>query len=498
MASSSSGVSRASVGLRSERGPVLLSLMLATALVALDSTVIATAIPTITQDLGGFSQFPWLLSVYLLAQAATTPLYGKVADVVGRKPVILFGVGVFLVGSILCGFAWSMPALIAFRAVQGLGAGAILPMSTTIVGDIYTLAERAKVQGYVASVWGISAVVGPLIGGAFSEWVSWRWIFWVNIPLCLVAGGILLRNFREKVERTKHRVDYLGAVLVTAATTLLMLGLLEGGEGWPWTSLTSALVIGGGLVLAVAFVLVERRAAEPVLPLWVFGRRMLLTTSVVSLGVGAVMIGFTSYIPTFTQVTLGTGALVAGFSVATMTVGWPVAAAQSGRLYLRYGFRVTALLGSLLAIVGVVLVLLFLGTGSTPWEVGAFCLVVGAGLGLAAPTTVIAAQHTVGWSERGVVTSANMFSRSIGSALGVAVYGAVVNASLGRTAAHPAPGPLADAVHEVFLGVLVAGVLLLVAVLFMPRGGEGRQDRADDVVPVQSTAATEQTVGGAT
>ncbi|WP_100350822.1 MDR family MFS transporter [Luteimicrobium subarcticum] len=450
--------------------------MLATALVALDSTVIATAIPTITKDLGGFSQFPWLLSVYLLAQAATTPLYGKVADMLGRKPVMMIGIAVFLVGSVLCALAWSMPSLIAFRAVQGLGAGAILPMSMTIVGDIYSLQERAKVQGYVASVWGVSAVVGPLIGGAFSQWVSWRWIFWVNVPLCLVAGVILWRNFREKVERRRHRIDYLGAILVTAATTLIMLGLLEGGEGWAWLSATSVVVLGAGAALVVAFVLVERRAPEPVLPLWVFGRRALLTTSLASLGVGAVMIGFTSYVPTFTQVTLGTGALIAGFSVATMTVGWPIAAAQSGRIYLRHGFRVTALIGSAITVVGAVLMLL-LGTGSTPWEVGAFCLVVGAGLGLTAPPTQIAAQNTVGWSERGVVTSATMFARSIGSALGVAVYGAIVNASLGSSAGHPAPGPLADAVHDVFVGVLVAAVGMALAVFLMPRDGAGRADR---------------------
>ncbi|GMA23296.1 hypothetical protein GCM10025864_10550 [Luteimicrobium album] len=234
MASNSSGVSRASVGLRSGRGPILLSLMLSTALVALDSTVIATAIPTITADLGGFTQFPWLLSIYLLAQAASTPIYGKLADIVGRKPLMLAGVAVFLAGSVLAGFAWSMPALIVFRAVQGLGAGAIMPMSITIAGDIYTVEERATAQGYLASVWGVSAVAGPLIGGIFSEWVSWRWIFWVNIPLCLVAGWILTRSFHEKVERRPHRVDYLGATLLTASSILVLLGLLEGGQAWAW------------------------------------------------------------------------------------------------------------------------------------------------------------------------------------------------------------------------------------------------------------------------
>ena len=188
------------VGFRSERGPILIALMLSTSLVALDSTIVATAVPSIVGDLGGFSQFPWLFSVYLLAQAVSVPVYGKLADMFGRKPVMLFGIGLFLLGSILCGFAWSMPALIAFRAVQGLGAGAVQPMSVTIAGDIYTLAERAKAQGYLASVWAISAVVGPTLGGLFAQYLTWRWIFFVNIPLCALAAWMLIRRFHESVD----------------------------------------------------------------------------------------------------------------------------------------------------------------------------------------------------------------------------------------------------------------------------------------------------------
>src|SRR3954452_21959718 len=219
------------VGFRSDRGPVLIGIMLSTALVAIDATVIATAVPAIVEDLGGFAEFPWLFSVYLLAQAVTVPVYGKLADVAragpgpvsekgadpfGRKPVMLFGIGLFLVGSVLCGFAWSMSALIAFRAVQGLGAGAVQPMSMTIVGDLYSLRERAKVQGYIASVWAVSSVVGPTLGGVFSEYVSWRWIFFVNIPLCLIAAATIGLRFHERVDRRRPRIDYAGAVLLTA------------------------------------------------------------------------------------------------------------------------------------------------------------------------------------------------------------------------------------------------------------------------------------------
>ncbi|QIV80009.1 MFS transporter (plasmid) [Mycolicibacterium frederiksbergense] len=202
---------RGDTGLRSERGPILRALMLSTALVALDSTILATAILTLAEDLGGFSQFPWLFSIYLLAQGVCTPIYGKLADTFGRKPVMLWGIGVFALGSVLCGMATSMFALVAFRAVQGVGAGAVQPMTMTIAGDIYTLEERAKVQGYIASMWAMSAVVGPTLGGLFSDYLHWRWIFFINVPLCLFAGWSLIRNFHEeRATDTARRIDYLG------------------------------------------------------------------------------------------------------------------------------------------------------------------------------------------------------------------------------------------------------------------------------------------------
>ena len=258
------------VGFRSERGPVLISLMVTSGLIAIDATVLATAIPSIVDDLGGFTQFPWLFSIYLLAQAVTTPIYAKLSDMLGRKPIILLGIAVFLLGSILCGFAWSMPALIAFRAIQGLGAGAIGPMAITIVGDIYTVAERARVQGYIASVWAVSSVLGPTLGGVFSQLGIWRFVFFINIPLCLLSAWLLVRHFHEQVERQRHRIDYLGAALLAASMSLIILALLQGGQAWAWDSWQSFGAFGLGAALLVAFVFAERRAAEPILPLWVF------------------------------------------------------------------------------------------------------------------------------------------------------------------------------------------------------------------------------------
>src|SRR3954452_9082890 len=248
-----SAVSSRGVGFRSERGPVLLALMLSNGLVALDSTITAPAVPSVVSDLGGFSQFPWLFSIYLLTQAVTVPLYGKFADVVGRRPIMFFGIGVFLLGSVLCGVAWSMPALIAFRAVQGIGAGAVQPMSMTMVGDMYTVEERARVQGYLASVWGIAAVVGPTLGGLFSQYLSWRWIFFVNIPLGAVAAWMLARTFQERVARRTHRIDYAGAVLLTGGCSLVILGLLEGGVSWAWESAPGLSVFVVGTAMLVGF-----------------------------------------------------------------------------------------------------------------------------------------------------------------------------------------------------------------------------------------------------
>ncbi len=445
--------------------------MLSTALVAIDGTVIATAVPSIVGSLGGFAQFPWLFSVYLLAQAVTVPVYGKLADVFGRKPVMLFGIGLFLVGSILCGAAWSMGALIAFRAVQGLGAGAVQPMAMTIVGDLYSLQERAKVQGYIASVWAVSSVVGPTLGGVFSEYVSWRWIFFVNIPLCVVAAASIGLRFHENLEKRRPRIDYAGAAVLTVALTLLILGLLEGGQAWAWGSPQSVAVLASGVVLLVVFVAIERRAADPVVPLQLLRNRLLVATNLVAACVGAVLIGLTSYVPTFVQDVLGTGPLVAGFALAALTLGWPISASQSGRAYLRIGFRLTALIGALVVVLGAALLLL-LGGSSSVFQVGATVFVIGLGMGFAAAPTLIAAQSAAAWQQRGVVTGTNMFFRSAGSAVGVAVFGAIVNATLGGAEAengHVAPAALSTAVHHVFLGTALLAAAMTAAVLCMPR-----------------------------
>ena len=475
------------VGLRSERGPLLLAIMVATGVVAIDATILATAVPSIVDDIGGFSAFPWLFSIYLLAQAVTVPVYSKLADTLGRKPIILFGIGLFLLGSVLCGFAWSMPALIAFRAVQGLGAGAIGPMAITMVGDIYTVAERARVQGYLAGVWAVSSVVGPTLGGVFAQFTGWPWIFFVNIPLGLLAGGLIIRNFHESVEKKAHRIDYAGSALLMVSLTLLILGVLEGGQAWEWNSPTSIGIFAVGIVVFVAFLFVERRAAEPVLPSWPFTRRLLLTTTLISLAMGALLIGLTSYIPTYLESAVDALPIVAGLALAALTLGWPIAATLSGRIYLRIGFRSTVLLGIGLAVLAAIG---FVATAASPsvFTIAVVCFVMGLGLGLANSPALVSAQSSVGWNERGVVTGTNLFARNVGSAVGVAIFGAVANGIIGGFAGGDKnPDAVVAATGAVFWAVLVAAVLAAIAAFAMPKTPVPQKDPATG--EVSTTAA---------
>ncbi|HZP73802.1 MAG TPA: MDR family MFS transporter [Gaiellaceae bacterium] len=449
------------------RGAVVAALMLAVGLAAVDSTIVATAIPQIVAGLGGFSLFPWIFSIYLLTQAVTVPIYGRLSDIFGRKPVLLVGIAGFLAGSVLCAVAWSMVVLIVFRGVQGLAAGAILPTTTTITADLYEPAERGRIQGYISSVWGATAIIGPALGGFFAEYWTWRGIFWINLPIGVGAAWLIQRHLHERVEVRKHRIDYAGAVTLSGSCALLILALLEGGVSWSWGSPTSVGLFVASAVLLLAFIQIERTVAEPILPLWIFRHRTLVAGNLAGLAIGAILIGQSSYVPTYAQRVVGVGAVVAGFAMAAMTIGWPIAATLAPRVYMRIDFRPTALLGGTIVIVGCLLLALFVGADSGVWRVAVASFVLGVGMGFASVATVVAVQSVVGWDTRGVVTGSNMFIRTLGSAVGIAVFGSIANSRLAH--GKDTPRTIFHAVHGVFWALVAVAVLGVIAQLLLPR-----------------------------
>jgi EmrB/QacA subfamily drug resistance transporter len=484
------------------RGPILAALMATMALSAMDNTIVATAIPQVVRDLGGFSLFSWVFSAYLLTQTVTIPVCGKLADQWGRKPVLVAGTIVFLVFSGLCALSWNMVSLIAFRGLQGIGAGAIMATVNTLAGDLYDISERGRVQGWLSSVWGVSAVLGPALGGSLAQYASWRWIFIVNLPVGAGSLTLIGRYLHERITPARHRLDVLGGLLILVAAGALVFGLLQGGVAWGWLSPPGVAVFAVAAAAAALAVRVERRAAEPIMPPWIWSRRVLAGSSLGAAGLGVLVIGPSTFLPTYGQEVLGLGAIAAGGVLATMSIGWPLAASQSGKLFMRIGFRDTAVIGSVICVLGVLVFALAPRPAGTWIAVGS-TLVLGFGLGLLSVCTVVGPQSTVAWEQRGVVTGAVMFSRYLGQSLGAAIFGAVFNAAILRrlrsappqlrgrlpervnavSAALGRPGApsrsaaasylrqaIAAGVHDVYVGLAgVAVVTLVVVLVIVPR-----------------------------
>jgi MFS family permease len=467
---------------------VLAAVMAANFMVAIEATIVSTAMPQIVGQLGGLPLYSWVFAAFLLTQTATTVVFGKLADLAGRKLVMLVGIAAFLVGSILCGFAWSMPSLIVFRLVQGIGAGAVQPTAMTIVGDLYSAHERGKIQGWLASVWAVSAILGPLAGGLIIQYFSWAWIFWMNLPIGALAAAGFWAFLHERTARGRGRIDHLSAGIFTVAIAAIMADLTA-------ISTSGRLEIGlttlVALVAVVLFVLQERRSPEPMISLELWGRRPIAAANGASLLAGMVMIGLTTFLPMFVQGVMQKSPLIGGFALSAMVLGWPIGATVGVRGFRRFGVRSVLRVGGVLIPLGS-LVFLVLNGESSPIVAGLGSLVIGLGMGLSSSASIILIQEIVDWSERGSVTASFLFARSLGSTFGATVFGAVLNFGLLRSghagatseqlrqlleqgsAAVGEPG-LEQSLHLTFVSMfgvslMVAATLFLVPkVVFAPR-----------------------------
>ncbi len=398
-------------------------------LAALEATAVGTAMPTVVADLGGMGQYSWVFSAYLLASTTTVPMYGKLADLFGRRKIFTIGVFLFLLGAALAGTSTTPAQLIAYRAVQGLGAGAVMPVSITMMADIYTLQERGRVQGLFSGVWAVSSIVGPAAGGLITDLLSWRWVFYINIPFGLASVTGLFLFYHEEIHRRQHRLDVLGTLSLTCAIALLLLALLEGSEIWGWLDArTVAMIVLSGLGLLL-FLWQENRATEPMLPLDLFKNRVIAVSSMGSVVLGTILFCAAAFVPMFTQGVLGGTAIDAGMTLAPMSIGWPIASTTSGWLLYRFGYRPFTIAGAALGTVGCLL-LSAANPESGRVAVMIAMLFVGFGLGFMSTPYLLAVQNAVPRSQRGVATSSVQFFRTIGGAVAVAALGAVLNARL--------------------------------------------------------------------
>ncbi|MFF8020209.1 DHA2 family efflux MFS transporter permease subunit [Streptomyces sp. NPDC007896] len=408
-------------------GALLLGMLLA----ALDQTIVSTALPTIVSDLGGLEHLSWVVTAYLLASTAATPLWGKLGDQYGRKKLFQAAIVIFLVGSALCGMAQNMGELIGFRALQGLGGGGLIVLSMAIVGDIVSPRERGKYQGLFGAVFGATSVLGPLLGGLFTEHLGWRWVFYINLPVGVVALIVIAAVLHIPKKSAKHVIDYLGTFLIAAVATCLVLVASLGGTTWRWSSPQIIGLAVLGVLLAVAFVAVEQRAAEPVLPLRLFRVRTFTLSAVISFIVGFAMFGAMTYLPTFLQVVRGVSPTLSGVYMLPMVFGLLLSSTVSGQIVSRTGrWKVFPIVGTGVTALGLLL-LHQLDEHSSTGEMSVYFLVFGLGLGLVMQVLVLIVQNAVSYEDLGVATSGATFFRSIGASFGVAIFGTVFASRLG-------------------------------------------------------------------
>ena len=488
------------------RGFILAACMMASFMVAIESSIVGTALPTIVAELGGFRLFSWVFAASLLAQAVTVPIYGRLADLYGRKRVFFAGTAVFLVGAILSGCAWGMVPLVLFRAIQGLGAGALQPIAYTIAADIYTPAERARIHGWLSGVFGVAGVFGPALGAFLVEHGSWRAVFWLNIPIGIAAIAMLARWLPEQAALRRHRVDYLGSALLMLGAGAVMVALVQ------FRSLdatTLALLAGGGSLALAVLVWHERRAPEPMVPLALWRRRIIAIGNLGALTIGAVMRGPIAFLPTYVQGAMGYGPAAAGSVIAAMSISWAFASVAAGRLMVRTSYRMAALVGAVMLVAGSAM-LMALTPARGPLWAGAGALLIGIGMGYCNTAYVVSIQASVPWHERGVATSSVLFMRTVGQSLGTALFGALFNLgmygrlgevgdavdrlmeptlrrSLDTTEIARLVDAIAGSLHGVYLVVGLLSVVALVLPLWMPSGFGPRQQVAQPAAEAEGS-----------
>jgi len=479
------------------RTPVFVACLLAMFMVAVEATIVATAMPTIVSDLGGFHLFSWVFTAYLLATAVTIPIYGRLADLHGRRRVFFVGTTIFLVGSILCGFARSMPALIVLRALQGLGAGAVQPIASTIVGDIYAPAERARAQAWISGMFGVASVLGPGIGALLVERGRWPLIFWMNIPIGLAAMGMFALYLHERPTSRPHQIDYAGSTMLTVGVSALMLALVQAKDLGPGALVALVAV---GVVALVALFVHERRIAEPMLPAALWRNPFIAVGNGIGLAMGAVLMGINAFLPTYLQGVMGESPTVTGVVLAIESFTWTAGSIAAARLMIRSSYRRTSTVGALQLVVGSAALVALSPEHGLVWASVASA-VIGGGMGFLSTSVIVSVQAAVSWSERAVATSSVMFARIVGQAVGAAVFGAILNAGLHahgpathaavdrlmtpalRAPLDPAEIPrLVQALDRGLLGVWIAGAVVSMLMVGLTRflpGGVGAR-RSDE------------------
>ncbi|HUK94289.1 MAG TPA: MDR family MFS transporter [Gaiellaceae bacterium] len=466
---------------------VFAALMLGMFLAALDQTIVSTALPTIVGDLGGLNHLSWVVTSYLLAATISTPIYGKLGDMRGRKPVFQAAIVIFLVGSMLSGLSQSMGELIGFRALQGIGAGGLMVGAQAIIGDIVPPRERGRYMGLIGAVFAVASVAGPLLGGFIVDNLSWRWVFYVNLPVGILAVAIVALRLHLPSRRTKHRIDYFGAALLGGGVASLILLTTWGGNQYAWGSSTIIGLGVLGVLLLAAFVWQERRAVEPIIPLTLFRSSVFNVASAMGFTIGMAMFGAIVFIPLYLQLVYGASPTSSGLRLLPLMAGLLVAAVASGRIISRIGRYKPFPIAGTAVLVGGMFLLSRLGVGTSPWLASLYMLVVGVGIGLVMQVLVLVVQNAARPEDMGVVTSTATFFRSVGGSFGVAIFGAIFASGLSAQLAKLPPSltahlgggvhlnpeqvrHLPPAVHDVFLqafahslhGVFLWGVAMTV------------------------------------